>query len=48
MLSFHPCKECMDLVKFYVEKGDLEKALETAEKGILEGEGWITELLEFL
>ncbi|MDD3247932.1 MAG: hypothetical protein PHF18_13965 [Methanosarcina sp.] len=38
----------MDLVKFYVEKGDLEKALETAEKGILEGEGWITELLEFL
>lgn len=37
-----------DLVKFYVEKGDLDKALETAEKGILEGKGWVTDLFEFL
>lgn len=37
-----------DLVKFYVEKGDPDKALETAEEGILKGEGRLTELFEFL
>jgi len=37
-----------DLVKFYVKKGDLEKALEKAEEGILKGEGRLTELFEFL
>jgi hypothetical protein len=37
-----------DLVKFYVEKGDRKKALETAEEGILKGKGWVTELFEFL
>ncbi|MCQ1535583.1 hypothetical protein FTO70_07805 [Methanosarcina sp. KYL-1] len=37
-----------DLVKFYSEKGNLEKALETAEEGILKGEGRLTELFEFL
>ena len=37
-----------DLVEFYVEKGDQVKALKTAEKGIMEGEGWVTQLFEFL
>ncbi len=41
-------RDYWDLVKFYVEKGDSDKALETAEKGILEGEGWATDLFEFL
>jgi hypothetical protein len=37
-----------DLVEYYNEKGDLPKALETAEEGILKGEGRLTELFEFL
>lgn len=37
-----------DLVEYYVEKGDQVKALETAETGILKGEGWVTKLFEFL
>lgn len=37
-----------DLVTFYVEKGNLEKALEKVEEGILKGEGRLTELFEFL
>lgn len=37
-----------DLVEYYDEKGDLPKALETAEEGILKGEGKLTELFEFL
>jgi len=37
-----------DLVSFYLEKGDSEKALETAEEGILKGEGRLIELFEFL
>ena len=37
-----------DLVEFYLEKGDQVKALETAEEGILKGEGWVTNLFEFL
>jgi len=37
-----------DLVNFYIDRGDLQKALETAEKGILKGEGRLTELFQFL
>jgi uncharacterized Zn finger protein len=37
-----------DLVEYYDEKEDLPKALETAEEGILNGEGKLTELFEFL
>lgn len=37
-----------DLVEYYVEKGDQVKALETAEMGVLKGEGRVTELFEFL
>lgn len=37
-----------DLVEYYVEKGDQVKALETAETGVLKGEGWVTKLFEFL
>lgn len=37
-----------DLVEFYVNKGDLQKGLETAEQGILKGEGRLTELFQFL
>lgn len=37
-----------DLVEFFIEKGDQVKALETAEEGILKGEGWMTMLFEFL
>ncbi|HWQ47760.1 MAG TPA: hypothetical protein VN414_02215 [Methanosarcina sp.] len=36
-----------DLVQFYVDKGDQVKALETAEMGVLKGEGWVTKLFEF-
>lgn len=37
-----------DLVEYYIEKRDRVKALETAEMGILKGEGWVTKLFEFL
>lgn len=37
-----------DLVEYYDEKGDLPKAFETAEEGILKGKGRLTELFEFL
>ena len=37
-----------DLVEFYVKKGDLQNALETAEQGVLKGEGRLTELFQFL
>ena len=37
-----------DLVKFYFGKEDSLKALETAEEGILKGEGRLTELFDFL
>ncbi len=37
-----------DLVIFYIEKGDLQKAIEIAEEGIVKGEGRLTELFEFL
>jgi len=35
------------LVQFYVDKGNQVKALETAEMGVLKGEGWVTKLFEF-
>jgi hypothetical protein len=34
--------------QFYIEKGDQVKAQETAEEGILKGEGWVTMVFEFL
>ncbi len=37
-----------DLAEFYIEKGDRQKAVETAEDGLIKGEGRISELLEFL
>ncbi|MEW5936943.1 MAG: hypothetical protein AB1665_03875 [Candidatus Thermoplasmatota archaeon] len=37
-----------DLVGYYIQKGMDEKALETAERGILEGEGRCTELFSYL
>lgn len=37
-----------DLVDFYQKQGDTQKALETAEQGILKGDGRCTELFEFL
>lgn len=41
-------RDYWDLVEYYLEKGDQVKALETAETGILKGEGWVTKLFEFL
>ena len=38
----------LDLVKYYIQKGMDEKALETAEKGIVEGDGRCTELFSYL
>ncbi len=37
-----------DLVDYYLSKGMLPKAVETAESGILKGEGRLTELFDFL
>ena len=48
MENLHYGMDYWDLVEFYVNKGDLQKALETAEHGILKGEGRLTELFQFL
>jgi hypothetical protein len=48
MENLHYGMDYWDLVEFYVNKGDLQKALETAELGILKGEGGLTELFQFL
>ena len=48
METLHYGLDYWDLVKFYSGKGDSLKALETAEEGILKGEGRLTELFEFL
>ena len=48
MENLHYGMDYWDLVEFYVNKGDLQKALETAEQGILKGEGRLTELFQFL
>jgi len=37
-----------DLVNFYIDRGNLQKALETAEQGILRGQGRLTDLFQFL
>lgn len=37
-----------DLVKFYQEQGDEEKAVKTAEEGVIKGEGRKIDLYEFL
>lgn len=37
-----------DLVEFYINRENTQKALETAEQGILHGEGRLTELFNFL
>ena len=37
-----------DLVKFYKSKGNVEKAIETAEQGIEKGEGRIIDLIKFM
>jgi len=48
MENLHYGMDYWDLAEFYVNKGDLQKALETAEQGILKGEGMLTELFQFL
>ncbi|RJS85825.1 hypothetical protein CW713_01120 [Methanophagales archaeon] len=48
MENLHYGMDYWDLVEFYVNKDDLQKALETAEQGILKGEGRLTELFQFL
>jgi len=37
-----------DIIEFYTGKGELQKALDTAEEGILKGDGRLTELFQFL
>jgi uncharacterized Zn finger protein len=41
-------RDYWDLAKFYLEKRDNPKAIEMAERGILEGKGWLTDLFNFL
>ncbi len=48
MENLHYGMDYWDLVVFYLNKGDLQKGLETAEQGILKGEGRLTELFQFL
>ena len=48
MENLHYGMDYWDLVEFYVNKRNLQKALETAEQGILKGEGRLTELFQFL
>ena len=48
MENLHYGMDYWDLVEFYVNKGDLQKALETAEQGILKGEGRLTDMFQFL
>ncbi|MCE8425548.1 MAG: hypothetical protein J5U17_07190 [Candidatus Methanoperedens sp.] len=48
MKKLHYGMDYWDLAAFYIEKGETDKALETAEKGLLKGEGRLTELFQFL
>ncbi|MEA2052243.1 MAG: hypothetical protein U9O90_05415 [Euryarchaeota archaeon] len=48
MENLHYGMDYWDMVVFYLNKGDLQKGLETAEQGILKGEGRLTELFQFL
>lgn len=41
-------RDYWDLVNFYMDRGNFEKALETAEEGILKGEGNCSDLFEYL
>jgi len=47
MENLHYGMDYRDLVEFYVNKGYLQKGLETAEQGILKGEGRLTDLFNF-
>ncbi len=48
MKKLHYGMDYWDLAAFYIEKGEMHKALETAEQGILKGEGRLTELFQYL
>ena len=48
MESLHYGMDYWDLVEFYMARGELQKALETSEEGILKGDGRLTELFRFL
>lgn len=48
MEKLHYGNEYWELVSFYVERGNTQKALETAEQGILKGEGRLKDLFQFL
>ena len=48
MESLHYGMDYWDLVEFYMARGELQKARETSEEGILKGEGRLTELFRFL
>ncbi len=48
MKNLHYGLDYWDLVTFYTDRGDSQKALETAENGIQKGEGRLTELFDFL
>ena len=48
MKKLHYGMDYWDLAAFYIEKEEMDKALEFAEKGLLKGEGRLTELFQFL
>lgn len=48
MENLHYGMDYWDLAEFYIEKGELKKAREIAEDGLLKGDGRLTELFEFL
>lgn len=46
--NLHYGMDYWDLVDYYVNKEELQRGLDIAEKGILKGEGRLTELFQFL
>ena len=48
MKKLHYGMDYWNLVRFYIEKKDSQKAIETAEQGILKGDGRCTELFNYL
>ncbi len=46
--DLHYGMDYWDLAEFYIGKGELKKAVEIAEEGLLKGDGKLTELFEFL
>ncbi|MEW6419569.1 MAG: hypothetical protein AB1480_15890 [Nitrospirota bacterium] len=46
--DLHYGMDYWDLAEFYIKKGERKKAVETAEEGLLKGDGRLTELFEFL